>query len=102
MDLGNMLDSVVNLVSNLVNYWGSGNSNWSSMDSSNWGGVDSSYSWSSSNSGDWGSSGDCGNSWGSVDSSYSWGSNMSSSKETISKSGMEELRISISCGGSIG
>merc|ERR1712117_822763 len=39
MDLWNMLDCVVNLVSNLVNNWGMGNSDWSSSIGGNWGGV---------------------------------------------------------------
>merc|ERR1711872_497245 len=51
-DLGNMVDLVVDLNSNLMDNRGSGNSNWGSMD--NWGSVNG--NWGSVNS-NWGSVG---------------------------------------------
>eukprot|EP00091_Calanus_sinicus_P004801 TRINITY_DN1514_c0_g1_i1.p1 TRINITY_DN1514_c0_g1~~TRINITY_DN1514_c0_g1_i1.p1 ORF type:complete len:108 (-),score=46.51 TRINITY_DN1514_c0_g1_i1:250-573(-) len=51
-DLGNMVDLVVDLIPNLVDNWGSGNSNrWSSMD--NWGSMGN----SNSSMNNWGSMG---------------------------------------------
>merc|ERR1712106_214004 len=38
-DLGNMVDLVVDLISNLVDNWGSGNNNRGSMSNSNWGSM---------------------------------------------------------------
>ena len=104
-DLGNVLDGVVSLVSNMVDNWGSGNSNWGSVDSGNWGSVVG---------GNWGSSVDSGNSWGSVDSDSwgsgsncgYWGSGMDSSvsqtkSKTITMGTKENLGISISSWGSV-
>merc|ERR1719323_1690867 len=81
-DLGNVLDLMVDLVANMVDNWGSGNSNWGSMDSSNWGSMDS-----SSNCGYWGSSGN---------------SSITKTKsKTIAMGTKENLGISISSWGSI-
>ena len=120
-DLGNVLDLMVDLVANMVDNWGSGNSNWCSMDSSNWGSMDSSNSWGSMVGSNWGSmdssnwgSMDSSNSWGSIDSD-SWGSSSncgywgSSSNSSITKTKSktvamgtkENLGISISSWGSI-
>merc|ERR1711862_730719 len=87
-DLGNVLDLMVDLVANMVDNWGSGSSNWGSMDSSN--------SWGSINSDSWGSSSNCG---------Y-WGSSSNSSvtktkSKTIAMGTKENLGISISSWGSI-
>merc|ERR1712227_27480 len=89
-DLGNVLDLMVHLVANMVDNWGSGNSNWGSMDSSN--------SWGSMVSGNWGSM-DSSN-WGSMDSSNCgyWGSSGNSSitktkSKTIAMGTKENLGI---------
>merc|ERR1711868_32780 len=90
-DLGNVLDLMVDLVANMVDNWGSGNSNWGSMDSSNWGSMDSS------------------NSWGSMDSSNNcgyWGGSSNSSitktkSKTVAMGTKENLGISISSWSSI-
>jgi len=72
LNLWNMLDCVVNLVTNLVNNWGSGNSNWSSSISSNWSSMDN---WGSSIGGSWNSI--SGNSWGlNLDSLDLWNLNL--------------------------
>merc|ERR1711982_33936 len=113
-DLGNVLDLMVDLVANMVDNWGSGNSNWGSMDSSNWGSMDSSNSWGSMVGSNWGSM-DSSNSWGSMDSSNSWGSssncgywgssgNSSITKtksKTVAMGTKENLGISIGSWGSI-
>merc|ERR1712025_201497 len=98
-DLGNVLDLMVDLVANMVDNWGSGNSNWGSVDSSN--------SWGSMVGSNWGSM-DSSNSWGSMDSSNSWGSMDSSNSsitktksKTIAMGTKENLGISISSWGRI-
>merc|ERR1712106_216246 len=112
-DLGNVLDMMVNLVSNMVDNWGGGNGNRSSVD--NWGSV-SNGNWSSmSVGGNWGGMSIGGN-WGSMSISGNWGSmgyggdswsgnGMSSRVDTSNKtmaisSSKEVLSISISNWGS--
>merc|ERR1719310_2646471 len=95
-DLGNVLDGVVDIVSNLVGNWGSmvGSNSWGSNCGNSWGSMDSSHSWGSINSDSWGSSSNCG---------Y-WSSNSSVSQtksKTITMGTKENLGISISSWGSI-
>merc|ERR1719282_912619 len=104
---------MVDLVANMVDNWGSGNSNWGSMDSSNWGSMDRSNSWGSMDSSNsWGSM-DSSNSWGSIDSD-SWGSSSNcgywgssnnsitkTKSKTVAMGTKENLGISISSWGSI-
>merc|ERR1711982_320262 len=95
---------MVDLVANMVDNWGSGNSNWGSMDSSNWGSMDSS-NWGSMNSSNcWGSID--GDSWGSSSNCGYWGSSGNSSitktkSKTIAMGTKENLGISIGSWGSI-
>merc|ERR1711892_233974 len=105
-DLGNVLDMMVNLVSNMdgngssVDNWGSvSNGNWSSMSiGGNWGSM--------SIGGNWGSMSNGGNSWSSngmssrVDTSDKTVSNSSSYKTMSIGSSKEVLSISISNWGS--
>merc|ERR1712106_909303 len=102
-DLGNMVDLVVNLVSNLVDHRGGGNSNRSSMD--NWGsmgnskrGMGNSKRSSMSNS----KRSSMGNGyWGNSGSRSINTSNQTMSKKTMSKkTTSNDLGISISSGGS--
>merc|ERR1711892_1349079 len=108
-DLGNVLDMMVNLVSNMVDNWGSmsnGNGssmsicgNWSSMSiGGNWGGM--------SIGGNWGSMSNGGDSWSGngmssrVDTSDKTMSKGSSNKTMSIGSSKEVLSISISNWGS--
>ena len=91
-DLGNMVDLVVDIVSNMVNNRSSGNNSWGSVDSDSWGSMNSSNSGGSFNLSNYrSSSSNCG---------HSWSSDMSSAEETMITS-EEKLRISISCGSSV-
>merc|ERR1712212_255229 len=101
-DLGDMVDLVVDIVSNMLDNRGGGNSNRGSMSigSNSWGSNDRSSMSVCGNS--WGSMSISGNSWGS-----SWGSNsvtgsINTSYKTMSKETMssKELSISISSWGS--
>merc|ERR1712106_376588 len=89
-DLGNMVDVVVDLISNLVDNRGSGNSNRGSMGNSNWGSMSNSKRSRMGNS----------------KRSNSWSRSIDSSCQTMSKKTMsidttcKDLSISISSGGS--
>merc|ERR1719365_383345 len=83
-DLGNVMDLVVDLISNMLNNWGSGNSmdSWDSVGSNSWGsnsldlsGLDS--NWSNSLDSNWGSS---------IGDSWSDGMNSNSLANWINKS----------------
>merc|ERR1712106_999195 len=78
--MGNVLDMMVNLVSNMVDNWGGGNGNGSSVD--NWGGVSNS-NWSCMRiSGNWGSMSNGGDSW----SGNGMASRVDTSDKTVSNS----------------
>merc|ERR1739838_566809 len=66
-DLGNMMDLMVDLVSNMLDNWCGGNmvSSWGSNMISSWGSISISSSWDNSSL-------NCSNSWG---SDSNWGSN---------------------------
>merc|ERR1712106_911302 len=100
-NLGNMVDLVVNLISNLVNHRGGSNSNGSSMN--NWGSMDN---WGSMGNGKRSSMGD--SYWGSINNCRCRcidTSNQTMSKKTMPKKAMSikttgnDLSISISSGG---
>merc|ERR1719365_401299 len=84
-DLGNVMDLVVDLVSNMLNNWGSGNSmdSWDSVGSSSWG-SSISNSRGSNSMDSWGSNSIGSNSWGSNSLHFSglnsnWGSSIGKS-----------------------
>merc|ERR1712106_609516 len=96
-DLGNMVDLVVNLTSNLMDNRGSGNSNRGSMSKSNWGCMGNSKRSSMSNSKRSSSNGRS----RSINTSSQTMSKKTMSKETMSiDTTSKNLSISISSGGS--
>merc|ERR1739838_600042 len=97
-NLGNMVDLVVNLISNLVDHRGGSNSNGSSMDNwssmNNWGSMGNSKRGSMGDS-YWGSINNC--RCRSIDASYQTMSNQTMSKKTMpKKTTSKDLSISIS------
>merc|ERR1712106_1027853 len=112
-DLGNMVDLVVDLISNPMDNRGSGNSNWSSMGNSNWGSMSNSKrssmgkskrsSMSNSKRSSMGNSKRSSNNSRSrsIDSPCQTMSEKTMSKETMSiDTTSKDLSISISSGGS--
>merc|ERR1719495_229461 len=78
-DLGNVLNLVVDLVANMLDNWGSGNSI-----GSNWGSNSLDSNWGSNSMDSWGSNSICSNSWGSNSLHFSglnsnWGSSIGNS-----------------------
>merc|ERR1719430_2010105 len=111
-NLGDMMDPMVDLYTNLVNNRGSSNSNWGNMSISSMGNSRSSIGMMGNNRGSmgnnrgsigsvgnsWGSIGGMGNSWGSIGMmGNSWGSNSMSSRVNTSYQTMAKSKtVSIS------